>query len=99
MALCALCPNDLAAKGPVSQSLPLRKHPSVSGEDATAASVPFVTCLLPEVARLGRSVFSSGGEAAESADVLFGKGGKAGVLDRFSGRDNGYKWLSCGREE
>lgn len=77
MAVCALCPNVLAAKGPVSQCLPLKEHFSVSGEDATAVSVPFVTCLLPEVARLGRSVFSSGGEAAESADVLFWQGWKS----------------------
>lgn len=86
----ALCPSVLAAKAPVSQCLPPRKHFSVSGEDATAGSVPFVTCSLPEAARLGRSVFSSGGEAAESAAVLFGKGGKAQVLDRFSGKG---QWL------
>lgn len=90
MAVCALCPNVLSAKSSASQCLPPRKHFSVSGEDATAVPVPFVTCLLPEVARLGRSVFSSGGEAAESADVLFGKGGKAGVLGRFSGKG---QWL------
>lgn len=65
-------------------------HFSVSGEDATVVSVPFVTCSLPEAARLGRSVFSSGGEAAESADAWFGKGGKARALDRFSGKG---QWL------
>lgn len=86
----ALCPNVLAAKGPVSQCLPLRKHFSVSEESAAAVSVPFVTCSLPEAARLGRSVFSSGGEAAGSADVLCGMDGKAQVLDRLSGKG---QWL------
>lgn len=89
MAMCALCPNALVAKGPVSQCLLLRKHYSVSGEDAAAVSGPFVTFSPLEVARSGRSVFSSGGEAAESADALFGKGGKAWGF-RFSGKG---QWL------
>lgn len=41
------------------------------------------TCFLPKVARLGRSEFSSGGDIAESANVLFGTGWQSMIFRLF----------------
>ena len=84
--ICALCPNALTTKGPVSKHLPPRKCYSVS--EGMLQLFPrhlllLFTCFLPKVPRSGRREFSSGGDIAESANVLFGMGWKSMIFRFF----------------